>query len=56
MTFVVDGESVTVPAPDVVEVNAGSSVLPVIDGGTGIELRWSTVDGEFVIGEAGPES
>jgi len=33
-------------------VNAGSSVLPVIDGGTGIELRWSTVDGEFVIGES----
>ncbi|QLK27036.1 YihY/virulence factor BrkB family protein [Natrinema zhouii] len=56
MTFVVDGESVTVPVPDRVEVTAGSSVLPAIDGGTGIELRWSTADGEFVVGDADSES
>lgn len=51
VTVIVDGESVTLPAPDSVDAETGSSVLPGIDDGTRIELRWPTTDAEFVVGE-----
>ena len=46
VTLTVDGESVELPPPDAVTVDAAESRLPFVDDPVTLELRWSPDDGE----------
>lgn len=42
VTVTVDGESIELPAPDAVEIDADESRLPFVDDPISLELRWSS--------------
>ncbi|WP_436908426.1 YihY/virulence factor BrkB family protein [Halosimplex marinum] len=46
VTLTVDDESVALPPPDTVEVDADESRLPFVSDPVALELRWSLDDGE----------